>query len=334
MNVTGGGTNVTTYFMMRLTATGRAATGLTIATFDLQYTRTGVAPAAKVDAAGTLAAAGTAHTDNYMFEVDSTSSPGLYRVDWPDAAFAAGVPQVHLSLKYDSTVFTEVLAVDIDAPVNTTKVSGTAQTALDINDILADTAELNGTKVPQTLNLTALGNIGIDWENVENNATAVDLAFTTVSTISGNVDGSVGSVLGGLNTTAGTITTLDALDTEQDTQHTTTQGRLPAALSSGNMKCDALAISGSATAADKLEASAETIINGTITTGTSETEFADSSLSAGLDDNHYNGRVVIFLDNALIKQATDITDFVAATGTFTVTALTVTPSIGDTFIIV
>jgi len=38
----------------------------------------------------------------------------------------------------------------------------------------------------------------------------------------GSVTGAVGSVTGGLNT-AGTISTLDALDTAQDTQHTTTQ---------------------------------------------------------------------------------------------------------------
>ena len=121
MLVTGGDTNVTTYFMMRLTATGKAATGLTITTFDMQYTRTGATPAAKVDATA-LAATDTAHTDNYMIEVDATSSPGLYRADWPDAAFAAGVKQAHLSVKYDSTVFSEVLAVDIDAPVYVTSI--------------------------------------------------------------------------------------------------------------------------------------------------------------------------------------------------------------------
>ncbi len=51
-----------------------------------------------------------------------------------------------------------------------------------------------------------------------------------VGSVAGNVDGStasvtgsVGSVLGGIDTTVGTITTLDALDTAQDTQHTTTR---------------------------------------------------------------------------------------------------------------
>jgi hypothetical protein len=44
--------------------------------------------------------------------------------------------------------------------------------------------------------------------------------------VGGNVVGSVGSVLGGLNTTSGVITTLDALDTAQDSQHNTTQTSL------------------------------------------------------------------------------------------------------------
>jgi hypothetical protein len=122
MNVTGGTTDVTTYFVLRLAATGVEATGLTIANMDLQYTRTGTAPTAKVDATA-LAAADTAHTDNYGFEVDATDQPGLYRIDWPDAAFAAGVRQVILTVKC-ATCFTEHLAVDIDSPVNLTNILG------------------------------------------------------------------------------------------------------------------------------------------------------------------------------------------------------------------
>lgn len=150
MNVTGGDTDVTTYFVMRLAATGVAATGLDITTMDLQYVRTGTAPVAKVDATE-LAATDTAHTDNKAKEIDATDQPGLYRVDWPDAAFAAGVRQVILTVKC-ATCFTEHLAVDIDPPVNVTKVSGTAQTAndngADINAILLDTGT-DGVVLPQ-----------------------------------------------------------------------------------------------------------------------------------------------------------------------------------------
>lgn len=116
MNVAGGSTNVTTYFVLRLKADGTEATGLTITDLDLQYCRSGSTPAAKADATA-LAATDTAHTDNYAIEIDATDQPGLYRVDWPDAAFAAGVPEVILTLKHTSC-FTEHLRVSIDAPVD------------------------------------------------------------------------------------------------------------------------------------------------------------------------------------------------------------------------
>jgi hypothetical protein len=124
MNVTGGSTDVTTYFVLRTAADGVEATGLTITNFDLQYVRTGAAPSAKVDATA-LAATDSAHTDNKAIEIDATDAPGLYRVDWPDACFAAGAKQVILTVKC-ATCFTEHLAVDIDPPVNLTKILTTA----------------------------------------------------------------------------------------------------------------------------------------------------------------------------------------------------------------
>lgn len=94
MSIKAGSTNVTRYVQLVTTA-GAPATGLTITDLDLQYTRRGAAPSTKADATA-LAAADSAHTDNAMFEVDATNSPGLYRVDWPDAAFAEGVGDVQL----------------------------------------------------------------------------------------------------------------------------------------------------------------------------------------------------------------------------------------------
>lgn len=136
MNVTGGATDVTTYFVLRLAADGTEATGLTITNFDLQYVRTGSAPVAKVDATA-LAATDSAHADNKAIEIDATDQPGLYRVDWPDAAFAAGAKQVILTVKC-ATCFTEHLAVNIDAPVNLTSIAADQQSATDLKDF-ADT---------------------------------------------------------------------------------------------------------------------------------------------------------------------------------------------------
>jgi hypothetical protein len=109
MLVAKGATDVTTYFHLRLAADGTDATGLTITNIDLQYVRDRTVPVAKVDATA-LAATDTAHTDNYAIEVDATDQPGLYRVDWPDAAFATGVDDVYLTVKC-ATAFTETLHV-------------------------------------------------------------------------------------------------------------------------------------------------------------------------------------------------------------------------------
>jgi hypothetical protein len=84
-----GTTDVIRYVMIVDSTDGSPETGITITNLDLQYTRAGEAPVAKVDATA-LGATNSAHADNKMFEVDGTSSPGLYRVDWPDAAFIGG----------------------------------------------------------------------------------------------------------------------------------------------------------------------------------------------------------------------------------------------------
>ncbi len=123
--------------------------------------------------------------------------------------------------------------------------------------------------------------------------------------------------------------TADAIET--DTQDI--QGRLPAALSGGNMKSDMLAISTSTDAADKLEASTETMVIGTAQTGTLSTTVMTSDVTEATAD-HFIGRIIIWTSGALIRQATDITDYSGTNGTFTFTAVTEAPSNGDTFIVV
>ncbi len=119
--VTGGQTDVTEYFQMRL-LTGGDANSLTVTDFDLTYTRSGKTSAAKVDATA-LAQADSPHADNKMIEVSPTNAPALYRVDWPDAAFAAGEKIVVLTVRH-TLCFTESLRVVIDAEVNVTSADG------------------------------------------------------------------------------------------------------------------------------------------------------------------------------------------------------------------
>ena len=128
MLVKGGALNVTTYFAMRLVADGTAATGLTPADFDLQYVRSGEAPSVKQNATLNANGIGGNHSDATVIEVDATDQPGLYRIDWLDGAFVAGVREAILSVKV-ATAFTEHLRVEIDAEVNVAKWLGTAVTA-------------------------------------------------------------------------------------------------------------------------------------------------------------------------------------------------------------
>ena len=101
---------------------------------------------------------------------------------------------------------------------------------------------------------------------------------------------------------------------------------------------DAVKISGSSDAADKLEASAETIEIGTVshdnTVASTTVFYCDDITTAAAD--HYNGRIVIFTSGTLLRQATDITDYevAAGEGKFTVTALTSAPADNVTFVIV
>lgn len=84
-----GAVNVSTFFNL-------GVTGITITTLTATYERPGSAISSTALTA--LAAITTAHTDNYGIEISSTYAPGVYRVDWPDAAFATGVDRVLLSV--------------------------------------------------------------------------------------------------------------------------------------------------------------------------------------------------------------------------------------------
>ncbi len=128
-------------------------------------------------------------------------------------------------------------------------------------------------------------------------------------------------------------TKLDVIAAYIDTEIGDIQGRLPAALVNGRMSSDAVAISGSTDAADKLEASAETIETGAAAAGTLSTTAMTTDLTE-VTDYHYNGRIIIWTSGVLIKQATNITDYDGTSKMLTFTAVTEAPGDGDTFIIV
>ena len=113
-------TNNSVYVVME-TAAGVPTAGLTIAELDLYYQEYQVAQAAKVDLTA-LAAANTAHTDNYAFSVGN----GLYRIDLPDAAFDGGIGTQVTIMVVDpnGTYRTAFLTVELSPAVDAVTVNG------------------------------------------------------------------------------------------------------------------------------------------------------------------------------------------------------------------
>lgn len=110
MRVKKGSSDVITYFKLVDPTSGDEETGLTIANLDMSYVRD-QASHVKVDATS-LGALTNAHSDNKMFEVDSTDCKGLYRADWQDAAFASGVDRVQLIIS-GAAIDTAVMEVEL-----------------------------------------------------------------------------------------------------------------------------------------------------------------------------------------------------------------------------
>lgn len=142
----------------------------------------------------------------------------------------------------------------------------------------------------------------------------------------------------------GTITTLDALDTAQDTQHSTTQSAIATA------QADLDTITGSdgvtlattqgnyapataaalATVDGNVDIMVLGIITGTAQTGTLSTTQATTDLT-GYADDQIIGRILTWTGGACEGEQTDITDYASASGLITFTALTTAPSNTDPF---
>lgn len=223
-------------------------------------------------------------------------------------------------------------------PVTVQVFTGTPQSAdhtSNISAILTDTAEIGTAGA----GLTEAGGTGDQ--------------FTGIA--------SVGSVTGGINTSAGTITTLDALDTAQDSQHSATQSLIgtPSDFGSGTSTIAAnlqdIADNGTATydrATDSLQAirdrgdsswttgaggtPPQLLQSTTIATLASQTSFTLTAGSA--DDDAYNGSVVVVTDQATSTQKAvgSVLDYTGSTKTVTLVSdpAIFTMAVGDTIDII
>jgi hypothetical protein len=150
-------------------------------------------------------------------------------------------------------------------------------------------------------------------------ASPTNITAGTITTVSGNVTGSVGSVASGIPSAA----TVAAAVWDEATASHVSAGSVGLALRDADLR------------------GSRTVIRGAVSgTAPSTTSFTPSALSpAGVAADQFKGRIIIF-DNdtattSLRGQATDITANTAAgLPVFTFTALTTAPSSGDTFSIV
>lgn len=253
------------------------------------------------DAINNITLAGTGTSDGIAFTRTGSGDPF-------DANFIGQInATVDTALTdYDAATGTELAATEAKIDI----IDANVDLALaDTNELQTDW--VNGGRLDLILDARAsqatADAIEVDTQDIQ---TKIGVPVTSVS-----VD------ISDVQTTANAI--------EVDTQDL--QSRTPAALVGGRTDANVGAISGSAPAADNLEASALSIVVG-LCEGTPSTTVIQTNLAETTDD-HYIGRIVIFTTGAAAYQATDITDYTGATGTITVTALTTAPAATDSFVI-
>lgn len=123
---------------------------------------------------------------------------------------------------------------DYVASGNTITLSGAMDfTVADTNDVWIYAPGFASVSGVQDVNLIQMNGATTPVNNLED-----ILDGTGGKTLSANLDGSVGSVTGGIDTALGTITTLDGLDTAQDSQHSTTQGYIDTEVAAIKAKTD------------------------------------------------------------------------------------------------
>jgi len=253
-------------------STGAGKTGLVFNTASLvaYYVRPGAAATSITLATQTVTGA---YSSGGFVEIDATNMPGLYRFDVPDAALATGVNAVVVMLKGATNMAPVVMEIELTA-VDNQNATSFGLTNLDA----AITTRLAPTVAGRTLDVTTTGGAGIDWANVENPTTALNLSATNIDVdqVVASVSGAVGSVTGAVGSVTGAVGSI------------ATGGIVAASFGAGAI--DAAAIATDAIGSAELAASAVTEIQSGLSTHSAAdvwavgtralTDKADFSLSA------------------------------------------------------
>ena len=317
-------TDISVYLVLIDSTTFLPKTGITATDIDLQYTRYREAPSVKVDMTA-LAATDSAHADNKGIEIDASFSKGLWRIDWPDAAFATGVKQVVLSITCTGVISREieVLLTDNDLETATPTYTLFTISGTNSNGVLL----VQNTGTGHAVHLIGKGAAKNALKLVSDNGDVIDATSTAsrgmlikagggdaVKLEGGASDGA------GLNVAAGTVDGNAITVTPQGT------GKPFSGL------IDIGKINGNATAAAMLAIAAGEIVSGAVASGTPSTTVFISNLTEVTND-HYNDLYLTWTSGINKGQRKQVTDYAGATKTITTAAFTDAPSIADTFII-
>lgn len=98
------------------------------------------------------------------------------------------------------------------------------------------------------------------------------------------------------------------------------------------LKADVTRLNGVAASGANLEQAAAGMVRGAAASGATTTSIPTNLTEATND--HYNGRTIEWTSGALLGQVSAVTDYVGATATLTVVAMTEAPAANDTFILV
>lgn len=310
-----------------------AETALTIAQADIRLSKNGG------DIAQTNNATGATHDELGYYDVplDTTDTGTLGRLD-VIVSESGALPVWRSFMVVPANVWDSMFGAD-KLQVDLTQINGVAQTAT-LDDIEAQTDDIG---------VAGAGLTAIPWNaswdaevqsevadaltaydpptNAEMEArTLASASYATaaaLATVDSNVDAilvDTGTTLDGKIDTIDTV--VDAIKAKTDSLTFTTANQVDA---------NALAISGSTTAATNLEEGAEALVPGTCA-ASSTTTTINTNLTETTDD-HYNGRVITFVSGDLTGQSTNITDYNGTTKALTVTALTEAPAENDAFVI-
>jgi hypothetical protein len=185
MEIKKASTDISVYFHLRDSSDGTSKTGLVYnsAGAVASYVRNGAARTAITLA--TLASASAAHADGGFILVDDTNTPGLYRLDLPDAAVATGVDSVIINIGFTG-VFGESLRIDL--------VDNTAKDVYDIvnNGTYGNAQLVRATTPANTLDVAATGEAGIDFDNINGTHPTVP----TVTNVTNQVTADVTAISG------------------------------------------------------------------------------------------------------------------------------------------